>query len=164
MDIVGIKKYAARKTERSPKDIPIWVHNYLNDLYVKRFGWPVRSGVFCYNSNKIYTYGKPKWLFPIGEYKYLWSPHIKDLFHVFVDWKMEYIKFYRKQGVDPNKISIKNDDIREWASLIVTELPYHNNHFGKAGDENEISIWCDEYYLVDVLDRRDWQILTKMLL
>jgi len=163
MDIDGIKKYTAKRTERSPKDMPIWVHNYLNDLYVKRIGWPVRSGVFCYNENITDTYGKPKWLFPIGNYRYIWSREIDDLFHIFVDWKMEYIKDQRRAGVDPNKISIKNNDIREWATAVVEMIPYHNSHYGRAGARNEISVWCDEYYLVDAMDRSDFQILMKML-
>lgn len=152
----GIKKYKSRLEDRTPKDIPIWVHNYLNDLYIKRFGWPVRNGVFCYNDRTTDLYGEPYWMFPIGRYDYLWCLEINDLFHTLAELKMNHMGIYGK--------AIPNVAIREWADKIVNKTKYHASHFGKASPNNEISVNCNEYYIVSVMDREDWTSLRDILL
>jgi hypothetical protein len=164
--ISDIEKFKSHTSEgRRPKDMTIWVHHYLNELFVKKIGWPVRDGVFCYNSAHTDVYGPTMWMFPIGDYKYCWTPDLEDLFFEFSSFKAEHIMNNIKDRLDQNPKSIKNDSIREWAKSVVEYKKYYNKHFGKAGIKNEISVWCDDYYLVSpqIQARDDGEIIANIL-
>ena len=69
---------------RYPKDTPEELHNQLNNEFHKKFGWPVRNGVFTTGSSIFAKgYGRPYIFLPIGKYKYVWSESTKDLFEKF---------------------------------------------------------------------------------
>jgi hypothetical protein len=74
-----IKK--SRIGTRRPLSTSIEIHEDLNVGFKKKFGWPVRDGVYTI-SKKDYTkaYGTPHIFFPIGNYQYCWSPSVFDLF------------------------------------------------------------------------------------
>lgn len=77
----SILKRRPRKENRRPKDTPQELHDMLNEMFVKKFGWPVRNGVFAttnYEQDK--EYGDVSVFMPIGEYKYAWSPKVTDLY------------------------------------------------------------------------------------
>lgn len=83
-----IRKVTHRKN-RNPSDTPKPLHDKLNDLFEKRFGWPVRGGIFTVPSKSIAdNYGTPFVFFPIGDYKYVYSPKIEDLFQYFDDMEV----------------------------------------------------------------------------
>jgi len=79
-DVKHYEKFETRKNRR-PRDTPLWIHNILNKEFKKKFGWSVRSeGVFA-SSDKygLYIYGEENMFFPVGKYKYVWSPKVNDL-------------------------------------------------------------------------------------
>jgi len=124
----NIEKFDA-PNDRIPRNMPIDDHDEFNFLFNKKFGWNVRGGIFCFGYNlnkegdiKDTGYGNKSFLmFPLGDYKLAYSPHINDLF-------IEYDDKQIPETVDGYKnTSLKN-------------AIYY---------ENEISIDCDEYYLVD---------------
>ena len=77
-------KYTGKvRKNRNPKDSPIKTHNILDKLFKKKFGWKARSNaIFCTgNIHTAAAYGKNVYMiFPIGKYKFLWSPEIDDLY------------------------------------------------------------------------------------
>jgi len=79
--INDIKKIISREN-RKPKDMDENVHEVLDELFKKNFGWKARSeGIFVSGDYKTtYAYGTPYIFFPIGKYKYLWNPTILDLY------------------------------------------------------------------------------------
>jgi hypothetical protein len=79
-----IKDYAILKshmTDRKPKNMPLVVHEYLNKKFKKKFGWPVRNGVFVtFDEDTTAHYGGSYIFFPIGTYKYAHSSKVVDLY------------------------------------------------------------------------------------
>jgi hypothetical protein len=97
------------RKDRTPGDTPEELHNYLDLQFKKKFGWKARSeGVFCSRSRSTtYNYGSPYFVFPIGDYKYLYSNKITDLFVHFDD-----------SDFHPFALSILRDDafdtLKQW--------------------------------------------------
>jgi hypothetical protein len=76
-----IERIKSRLNNRRPTDTPREVHDYMNDLFKKRFGWYVRNGIFATGKySETRNYGLGYIFFPIGKYEYVWSPETKDFF------------------------------------------------------------------------------------
>jgi hypothetical protein len=76
------------RLDRLPRNIPDDVHNTLNELFTKKFGWPYRNGIFTTSDDiDASIYGKVRVLFPIGELKYVWHPGIGDLYKFYQQHK-----------------------------------------------------------------------------
>jgi hypothetical protein len=76
----GIIKGRRYDKGRIPKDTPQDLHNQLNVLFKKKFKWSVRDGIFATsNDAQANGYGYVHVFFPIGKFKYVWSPGISDL-------------------------------------------------------------------------------------
>lgn len=72
------------RSDRVPKDTNPELHSDLNDFFQKKFGYPVRSSSMFTTVNKHmaqnYGNGNAYIIFPKGNYKYVWSPEIRDLY------------------------------------------------------------------------------------
>lgn len=67
-------------SNRRPRDSHPDAHDILNDLFEQYHGVPFRNGVFVTGDEiEAETYGSPVIVFPIGEFKFCWSPVIMDL-------------------------------------------------------------------------------------
>jgi len=136
------------RKNRLPLDTPKEVHNELDKLFKKEFGWKVRSeGVFCSGNPPPNTYGQLYYMFPVGNFKYIWSPEIRDLTVELNN--MEIIKSY---GDDfyPNYLDF-DDTVKEKLEMIINE--YQDNDFLKAlSSGKEISIKCKKYYMLKDID------------
>jgi hypothetical protein len=81
----SIQKITPRK-DRKPRDMPKEMHKFLDNVFKDNFGWYARSeGVFVasdrYFAEDFSKTGMDAYLFfPIGRYKYVWSPNIKDIY------------------------------------------------------------------------------------
>lgn len=75
------------KGTRIPKDMDQDLSDYLDDLFLRKFHLAPRSnGIFTVSRNNIAGgYGDVHIIFPVGQYKYLWSTKIRDLFSDFQD-------------------------------------------------------------------------------
>jgi hypothetical protein len=73
---------AKTRKDRIPKDMPRYLHEYLDILFEKKFGWRVRSsGAFCtIDFAQSLSYGTPYMFFPIGDFQFIHSPQIRDLY------------------------------------------------------------------------------------
>jgi hypothetical protein len=65
---------------RSPMDMPRELHSMLNRIFKAEFHWNVRDGVSTTGKDTETMYGPQYLFFPIGAYKYVWSPYINDLY------------------------------------------------------------------------------------
>jgi hypothetical protein len=66
-----VKKKGYIKSERRPKDIPKFLHEYMNKQFIKVAGWPVRNGVSTTPSTwQASSYGRPMLFFPIGKLRW----------------------------------------------------------------------------------------------
>lgn len=74
------------RTNRRPLDNTPKMHDLLDKWFVDKFGFPARSGsLFCFGSSErgrrnAAGYGSLYLIFPIGDFKYVWSPKVFDLF------------------------------------------------------------------------------------
>lgn len=70
------------RKDRTPRDTPKHVHNYVDELFYDEFGIRARSNtLFCsMDAHAVKTYGDPYLIFPIGQYKLIWSPEISDFY------------------------------------------------------------------------------------
>ena len=72
------------RPNRIPSDTPERAHEWFNAYFVKKFGEPFRNGMFVtgYESHAN-EYGTVFLVFPIGDFKFAWSPRTRDLYQSF---------------------------------------------------------------------------------
>ena len=166
---------ANKNKDRIPKDTPIEIHNGLNKMFNKKFGWNVRNGIFTVSSIHTATYyGVPHCFFPIGNYEYVSSNKIGDLFNsqqTFSKGLKNYIingvleeteikraydnevKFYPNLAYDKFKVRYIRKINREFKSFIDS---YSDKNLQFAIQRNcEISFNCDKYILAKI-DIEPW--------
>lgn len=127
-----------RVVDRQPKDMNIETHHLANEYFKKKFGWNVRKdGVFA--TGDIFAaseYGAPFFILPIGEFRFIWSENVHDLFsHI-------------PQGIVRNiRAGDGEDDLYE----LLRRADYKDTDLegaAKAGVETVFN--CDEYYIVSI--------------
>jgi len=144
------KKFTPR-INRKPRNTPKEIHRMMDDLFKKKFGWKARSeGVFTSSdiSQLENVYGEPYMFFPIGNYKYVYHPTIRDIF-----MEMDNYKYI---DIDGN-VNIKAIEI-----YLSEHIPkYKNNNLHIAYKNGvEVAFKCKSYYLV----RRLYEDALKELL
>jgi hypothetical protein len=139
---VFIKK--TPRKDRKPMNTSIELHNMLDDIFEKKFGWRVRSeGVFTSgNMGDTFGYGDEYVFFPIGKFKYVFSPNVNDLFvdmeHIFSEYEDSHDINYLKSH------EYKRDALEEF----IDKNYVQNKNLNKALVCREIVWKCKEYYLV----------------
>ena len=139
------KDYDIRKlkprVDRKPRDTPLPLHNYMDSIFKKKFGWNARSESIFATSDYMFIeeyQGNPYIFFPIGNFKFLWHPEISDIFIIFRDHDI----------IDGNDkligdVSDHEDTIKEFINGYKSD-----NLFSAMKSGNEIMIKCKEYYMV----------------
>ena len=120
----------ATRSDRRPLDSSKKVHNAFNKALEKRFGWRPRSeGVFVWPVSENPSIGY--FFYPIGEFKYVWSPRVGDLFTTAVR----------------NAVEI---DIEEFVPTYTNRdlLDVFNTFPGRMF-KSEVMFKCSQYYLVN---------------
>lgn len=133
---------------RYPRDISYEVHKLLDDEFNKQFGIrPRSSGIFTtpkYGVAKGYGGATTPFLvFPIGDYKFIWSNDIYDLFSEIVD---EYW-YYGTNSNSPSGQGRDSTTAEESIPSIVNSYQMDDLRSALLSG-HEMSIICDKYYLV----------------
>lgn len=116
--------------DRQPRDTHEAAHKIANELMVKHHGLPFRNGVFVTGSHaEASDYGEPVLIFPIGEFKYCWSPTITDL--------SDHVPGGANSVFDHERLTEKLDKM---FSLYYKTTDLKNAIFS----ENEIMLYCDK--------------------
>lgn len=132
-------EYNHNLDNRIPRNMPNDIHNSINLRFLSEFGWKIRNGVFCfgYNLGKKnpcnYCYGPNYFIFPKGDFEFIYSQNISDLWIYFMQTKGE-------------------------TNELINDLVFSNgtlNDALKSGDiengfSNEISLKTTNYYLVSM--------------
>jgi hypothetical protein len=115
----------SRIDDRKPVDTLTPDHELANELFIKKFDWPVRNGAFVASDEAgIAMYGTPYIFFPCGNFDYVWSPEVNDF------WG----ELHRGASVE---------------KLIPTYI--ENQKLNQAWlDGHEISFRCNEYLLINL--------------
>lgn len=76
-----LRKIKTRK-DRTPRDIKVNTHTLIDNYFEKKFGIRYRSkSVFVSGSKgSAEYYGSVYAVFPIGEFTFIWSPKVVDLY------------------------------------------------------------------------------------
>jgi hypothetical protein len=172
-------KEIKHRWNRIPLDTPEEIHDLLNTKFVEKFGWEARNGVFCYLKDATHNtstgYGVPYMIFPIGDFEYLWSPNVFDLYGdnqaeiemymnqdeyfdelIEEDWESHCDgdnELYNNQEelqkfIDMRMETFNTDFIEHLDSLVNT---YKDTDICKTTQVREITLNCDSYYLIDKL-------------
>jgi hypothetical protein len=148
----GFMEVKPRKN-RKPMNMSLTSHKFLDEYFKKEFGWKARSeGVFCVGGKLIAEgYGTVNIIFPVGKYRYIWSPDVYDLYidlstliDTFLSLKKELkeiddpeIKKYKKELYDEYKEKVYND----LSTYQDTDLA------GAIMSRSEIMLDCKKYYM-----------------
>ena len=133
---------------RLPRTTPILVSKAVDEFFNEKFGYAARSqSIFTSGSNSVaYVYGKGYVIFPIGEFRSLWSGAVDDLtaFHL-------HNAPFRVNYKDDSEEAIK--EITEFVDLLKT-LDWHYNSDLPDGinSGSEILISCDKFYCIRASD------------
>ena len=93
--IESIELFKNRIADRKPKDTQKHIHDEFNLLFKKKFGWPVRNGIFVTSDKGLAEeYGHPNIFFPKGDFDFVWSDSIKDLYSDEIENSIIGIEFY----------------------------------------------------------------------
>jgi hypothetical protein len=167
-------KKSVRK-DRKPLTTNPLIHNILDRVFEKVWGWKVRSqGLFAscdIRDAGYYGGGERKfYCFPCGEWEYLWSPYIGDSISLSPHtYNIGGVKTFDKNITikylgDLDKPEKSSDEInKKWEKDIekVVRKLYKDDdiddYFGKK--TTEIMIKCDSYYMINVKDSNINQIL-----
>jgi len=161
--VIGTKKpYIAKRVrleDRKPKDTSPEVHDAINQYFTKKFGAPFRNAIFAtsdvdqageyafggYRTGEIYT------IFPVGKFKYIWSPQIPDL--------LDSIYEYDLPGTTAGG---------EWKRFADERLSTYQSTDLKSAinSSHEVMIRCEEYYGIkytDEIDYKYWQAFEELV-
>lgn len=141
-----IQKFHARK-DRKPKDMPLAYHNELDKIFQKYFGWKARTeGVFASGRRTMVSqYGSVFIFMPIGKFRYVFSPDIRDLYMHLNDMSPETAKLY---DFDFNDNKLSREDKIGLDELVRTN--YEDKGLKGLDDGIEVMFDCPNgYYLVD---------------
>jgi len=149
-------KKTVRLSDRVPKDMPEEIHNKLNKFFVMKHGAPFRNALFLSGDNaQADEYGSLYRIYPIGNFEFLWSPAVNDLFSSWEDyaygWDAEY--------------GYPEENLRDFHNEILKNN-YTTNDLAKAiGSGNEIMLRCKSYYAIDDTSFQNlpenWQEMLK---
>lgn len=149
-NVDGIIK-SVRK-DRLPRDTPKQLSKLFDDMLEHKFGWrPRQSSVFAFgrtSKGATRDYGRTTYrIFPIGNFKYVWSPVVRDLtfsipgiakaagitkpYNIESDWEPEELAGFSKALSNTLEDTYKDTDLRSMA---------------KGG--NEVMIGCDKYLAI----------------
>lgn len=123
---IYIKNYVRK--DRKPKDTSLTTHSLVDDAFNDVFGWRARSqSVMAFPSTgPAKLYGNAFAIFPIGEFRYLWSEIVKDM-------TMDLGKLFK----------VKLDSMNDEYAKEVEDVPYPqdldfysiNSYFEKENSE-----------------------------
>lgn len=145
-----MEKFTPRKN-RKPRDMPKYLHDYLDMVFKSEFGWRVRSeGVFVSSDKSMAKdfseSGDDAYLFfPIGRYKYVWSPVVKDIY-TWLGRSMMTIYYFHDGRKSGSSSWFSSEDMFDTPGLITRDLTYA---FEKR-DVDEIRVVFEE-----IKDERD---------
>jgi hypothetical protein len=159
-NIKYLEKLEVRK-DRKPLDTPRGVHEYLDSLFNKYFGWKGRSeGLFVW-SHKLTMPRQTYLVFPIGKYRYVYSDDVPDLFAIladniflYTDKELEKLTHIGSRGIPKEKWNDAVKDKERQEKLEKLVKTYKSKGLKELSSKSmspiEVMIDCKEYYLRDI--------------
>ena len=169
-----IQKITPRKT-RQPLDTERSLHDYLDKLFKKYHGWKARSEAVFVTPKFMLArnFGKVYFVFPIGDFKFLYNPNAEDLvdilepLHIHVSADADPVE-RRENPYWPRTWSLE-DEVAEAThkqkQLLSVIKAYRKTNLSlAAGKDAEIMLNCKSYYMVNAQDGHLRQELEYLFL
>jgi len=138
-------KKRVRLGNRTPKDMPQDLHKKLNKYFEMKFGAPFRNAMFVTGDDGVANeYGAVYTVYPIGEFEYLWSLHVHDLYSI---WENYLPWFDRNDNKKEEKKKLKEAYLEFYNEEI--KYGYQTTDLNAAiKSGHEIMLRCSNYYAV----------------
>jgi len=135
------------RTDRKPRLVTKELHNYLNKICKKLFGWNVRTeGIFTGSGKLALTYGDKCIFIPIGKYKYVYNTNIQKIYGMYD--KFDYLNMKDEPYWEDEK-----DARKELLELIYNEYRSVYKASGLTNDLNQLQFEaifkCKEYMVIN---------------
>jgi len=133
-------------------------HELADEWFAGKFGLPARTqAVFCLgesgNYDTLKSYGIPCMIFPIGEFSFVWSPKVADLFSDIDDLPHNIAQAQFNGGKDESRALFFR-----W----MDKKGYEDGNLSQAlSGSNEIMMVCNSYYAVQLAGNK--QALETMM-
>jgi len=138
---VGAFKQSVR-ADRKPKNMAPEIHTKIDDWFQTKFGIKARSETVFVTGDfaDARSYGKVYAILPIGEFDFVWSPNVGDLF----------LMFHNEKEADvPDRLE---------------ELKYQTTDLKAAIDSYyEIMVRCKQYYAVPMYSQDEANVWMNQL-
>ena len=124
MDNKSMKPFKGTvRQDRKPVNMSKEKHKRIDDWFEKEFGFKARSqSIFVTGEfDDARSYGQPYAIFPIGEFEFVWSPQVGDMF------------MYNFNDSPLDEAGYKDTDLK-----------------AAINSENEIMLYCKEYYALPI--------------
>lgn len=132
------------RLNRQPMHTPKVVQEEIDDYFEMLTGIRFRQrGVFCTGS-AIFArqYGRPCYVFPKGDFKFLWSPKVRDLYSTL---RQDADIVSGEEYSSALKLAKMIDNVKQ----VLPQYHYMDDEFEAAVHSNyEIMIYCAEYLAV----------------
>lgn len=150
-----------RLTDRRPSDMDEDIYEFFNKYFTEMYGAPFRNAMFASGSSgDAADYGAVYVIFPIGEFQYLWSDTIEDLY-------TELHKLYDEHPIDGYDILQKQEALALGSELhndlydYVTS--YQTDELEKAIlSSHEIMIRAQSYYGIHIDVQYNLELTNKL--
>lgn len=154
-----VKTEVVRK-DRRPRDSTKFAQTLIDNWFQENFGIKPRSqGVFCMgNIEDVKQYGHPAYLFPVGEFKFIWAVWKKDKTPV-----KDTLTISRQ--ISDVMYTQHEADAAEVTERAMCRAEWHFNEKLKDAQISgaEIVILCDEVILVPVERIEDYRKFIRSL-
>jgi len=143
-----IDNKSIRLDDRTPKDIPKELHSRINSYFKQKFGGEFRNALFASGDYiQAENYGNVYYIYPIGDFKYLYNPDIEDLFMNYD----EYAPWF-KPGTGPSPEELERQRREAMQTFFDEEIDvngWHNTNL-QAGIQSgmEIMIRAKAYHAI----------------
>lgn len=141
-----------QRTNRGPLTSDAEIHKAADDWFEEKFGWRARStGTFVTGrKTEAASYGRTHLIYPLGEFNFVWSPIIHDL----------YSSSWSRLTKDDSKLTA--DKAKKLVASILDNGEYQNSDLHAAVRRgHEIMLDCKSYIAINV-QRTDRNALDEL--
>jgi hypothetical protein len=121
------------RTDRKPTDTDLETSLAFDDAFMDKFGWKGRSeGVFTYPADLKTIKFNFNLFYPIGEFKYIWSPKVRDLY------------------LSISGYSEPEDEVNKFINTYIGKDLLKVFETSGQSVKNEVMFKCKAYYLINM--------------
>lgn len=150
-------------TNRKPTDTPQVVHDFIDQWFEQNFGCKFRStGMFATGEQSSASYyGFPYKVFPIGRFKYVWSPNVKDLYGRLQNRISSKLQHSMNRIDNQEQLYYDQQDVIE---EVLHEVDYRDHSLDQAIESHAEIMFCvDQYFALKLNNKREHLFFQQQL-